>query len=49
MRPHLRPKGEFPLGGMARSAKRAAVNPHGRPNGASILPGNDAQRRKEQA
>jgi hypothetical protein len=39
MSPHGRPKGEFPPGGTARSAKGAPVNPHGRPKGEFPLGG----------
>ena len=42
MRPHGRPKGEFPPGGTARSAKGAPVTPHGRPNG-EFPPGGTAR------
>jgi hypothetical protein len=48
MSPIGRPKGELPLGGMARSAKGAAVNPHGRLRGDLLVGETDAMLRKGQ-
>jgi len=39
MSPHGRPKGEFPLGGTARSDWGAVMSPHGRPKGEFPLGG----------